>query len=680
MNSEPEDLEAQLLEELQRRGIDIDAPELPPDAPEFIPDPKRLIQGILDGLRPEPRGTVTEWADTNRWLSSEASKEYGRYSSSRVPYLREIMDALSPSSGVQFVIFQKGSQLGASEAAYNTIGTYMDWFPCPMMIYNPTDMDMRKNSEIRVSPMIEACPTLKAKVSPTRSRSKRNSMLFKSGPGFILTMAGANSPSPFASIAGRVVVLDEYDRMPSNVGNEGSPLGLVEARTSTFSTERKIFILSTPTTSASKIAALYSETDQRKFHVPCPHCNELQVLEWDNFRYTRLGEDDYRCTVFCINCAAEIEERHKTWMLENGRWVSTRPEMASAIKRGYHLSSLYSPLGWLSWATIAAKHDKAYNVTNDQNEQITFRNTILGEIFTENQERPAWESLRQRAGRYYKRNQLPDGTAPAAPGKPLFITCGCDVQRDRVELSIVAWGIGKESWRVDYRVIHGDTANPADPCWEGLASVMSERWQVSGIRMPVALTAIDCSDQTKVVTAVVQGLNNRGFRIIPVMGRANQVLSLHKGPPMHETPDGKRWGEPIYFVGVSVLKHELYGYLRLQPLTDGSHPAGYCHFPDYGDDYFQSLTAEAVVVEVDKQGYPKEVWKKLHPRNEALDCDVYAAAAADFNRMRSYNAAQMDILRGQGWVGRETEPKEADASEKAGRPRKPPPKDSIWNR
>lgn len=645
-------LEAKILQALRIRGIEADhliEDAKPKESPKYITNPLLIIQGMLDAIRPEPTGTVTEWADERLWLSSEGSAEPGPYRSSRVPYQREVMDALSPNSGVEIIVVMKGSQVAFSTTAYATIGCYMDFYPCPILLFNPTDTDMKKNVQTRIEPMIEHCESLRNKISRKKSRSSKNTILMKSGPGFVLTMSGANSSSPFASTAGRVVVLDEFDRMPDNVDKEGSPLGLIEARTSTFGDRRKIFVLSTPTTSASKIAALYKETDQRMYHIPCPHCNELQVLDWDNFKYERLGEDNYRCTLFCLHCASEIEERHKTWMLENGQWIATNPDLASAKKRGYHLSALYSPLGWLSWASIAAKHDLAYHIKNDANLQTTFENTILGLTYSANQERPPWSALHESAGGY-RRNDLPEFTQEAAAGKPMFVTIGCDVQRDRIELEVVAWGIGKESWSVDYRVIQGNTESPDDPCWEGLASVMAETWVVSGMRMPAAYTAIDSSDQTKVVTQVATALIHRGFRIMPIKGRADQLASLVQGPPMLvRIVNGKpeRHGFPMWNVGVNPLKAELYGFLRLAPNLDGSHPAGFCHFPDYSGDYFKSLTAEAIVLEVDKNNFQKEVWKKIHPRNEALDCRNYARAVAEYNGWIAYDERMMDMLRGR---------------------------------
>jgi phage terminase large subunit GpA-like protein len=44
-------------------------------------------------------------------------------------------------------------------------------------------------------------------------------------------------------------------------------------------------------------------------------------------------------------------------------------------------------------------------------------------------------------------------------------------------------------------------------------------------------------------------------------------------------------------------------------------------------EYFKQLTAEQLVTRIVK-GYPKRIWQKIRDRNEALDCRVYARAAA----------------------------------------------------
>ena len=172
----------------------------------------------------------------------------------------------------------------------------------------------------------------------------------------------------------------------------------------------------------------------------------------------------------------------------------------------------------------------------------------------------------------------------------------------------------------------------------------------AGVTMPAAFTAIDSSDQTKVVTQVVTFLNSQGFRILPLKGKAEQMATIVSGGGMLvRTVNGKeqRYGKPLWHVGVSALKAELYGFLKLTENPDGSTPSGFCHFPDYTEGFFQMLTAEATVVEVDKHGYPQDVWKKLHPRNEALDCRNYARAVAEYRGMLNYGPEIMQTLRSQ---------------------------------
>lgn len=76
----------------------------------------------------------------------------------------------------------------------------------------------------------------------------------------------------------------------------------------------------------------------------------------------------------------------------------------------------------------------------------------------------------------------------------------------------------------------------------------------------------------------------------------------------------------------------IYSRLRLAPPTEESgepFPAGYCHFPRYEEEYFRQLTAESLV---------KGHWVVgPNQRNEALDCRVYARAAASIYGMDRFN-------------------------------------------
>ena len=82
-----------------------------------------------------------------------------------------------------------------------------------------------------------------------------------------------------------------------------------------------------------------------------------------------------------------------------------------------------------------------------------------------------------------------------------------------------------------------------------------------------------------------------------------------------------------------MAKEELYRWLRLERPTDEdlqqgqTFPPGYCHFPRYSEEYFKQITAEQLVTKIVK-GYRRHEWQKMRERNEALDCRVYARAAA----------------------------------------------------
>ncbi|MGH8375137.1 MAG: phage terminase large subunit family protein, partial [Pseudomonas sp.] len=96
-----------------------------------------------EGLTPDPLLSVSEWSDRHRMLSSKASAEPGRWRTSRTPYLKAIMDCLSPMSAVERIVFMKAAQLGATEMGNNWIGYVIHHAPGPMMAVSPT-VDMAK--------------------------------------------------------------------------------------------------------------------------------------------------------------------------------------------------------------------------------------------------------------------------------------------------------------------------------------------------------------------------------------------------------------------------------------------------------------------------------------------------------------------------------------------------------
>jgi phage terminase large subunit GpA-like protein len=218
-----------------------------------------------------------------------------------------------------------------------------------MLAVQPTVEMAKRNSKQRIDPLIEESDVLRDLVSNPRSRDSGNTMLAKEFPGGILVMTGANSAVGLRSMAARYLFLDEVDAYPGDVDGEGDPIKLALARTRTFA-RRKILIVSTPKiTGTSRIEAAFEESDQRSYWVPCPACSQFQVLRFAQVRWPN-GEPE-RAVYVCEHCEAVIENHQKNWMLPRGQWRPAAPGGGKAA--GFHLSSLYSPVGWFSWADAA---------------------------------------------------------------------------------------------------------------------------------------------------------------------------------------------------------------------------------------------------------------------------------------------------------------------------------------
>jgi len=281
-----------------------------------------LVGAWRDGLEPDPLLTVSEWADRHRMLAARASAEPGRYRTARTPYMRAIMDALSPAHVCRRVVFMKAAQIGATEAGNNWIGFAIHQAPGPMLAVQPTVELAKRNSRQRIDPLIEESPALRERVKPARSRGSGNTMLSKEFAGGLLIMTGANSAVGLRSTPARYIFLDEVDAYPASADDEGDPVTLAEARSLTFAHRRKVFLVSTPTIRGlSRIEREYEASDRRRYFVPCPHCGHRQWLEFERLRWEK-GQPE-TAAYHCAACEEPIAEHHKTAMLEPGEWRGT---------------------------------------------------------------------------------------------------------------------------------------------------------------------------------------------------------------------------------------------------------------------------------------------------------------------------------------------------------------------
>ncbi|MGS4947968.1 phage terminase large subunit family protein [Meridianimarinicoccus sp. RP-17] len=615
-----------------------------------------LIRAWSRGLRPDPDLTVSSWADRHRKLASRASAEPGQYRTARTPYMREIMDRLSPGDPTQRIVFMKAAQVGATEAGNNWIGFVIHQAPGPMLAVQPTVELAKRNSRQRIDPLIDESPELRERVKPARSRDAGNTMLSKEFAGGILIMTGANSAVGLRSTPARYIFLDEVDAYPASADEEGDPVTLAEARSLTFAHRRKVFLVSTPTIRGlSRIEREFEASDQRRFFVPCPHCDAMQWLKFDRLRWEKGRPET--AEYHCEGCDMPIAEHHKTRMLERGEWRATATA-TDPTTVGYHLSALYSPVGWLSWQRIARAHEAA---RGSDEAMRAFRNTILGETWMETGEAPDWQRLADR------RETWAPGTVPE---RGLFLTAGADVQKDRIEVDVWAWGRGLESWLVDHLVLEGGPGDQA--CWQQLTDLLGRTWShASSQQMTLARLAIDTGYETSAVYAWSRQV---GFaQVAPVKGVEGFTRTSPVTGPTYvdATIAGKRLrrGARLWTVATSTFKAETYRFLRQDRPTREEQaaralcPPGTIHLPEWADgEWLKQLTAEQLVTVRTKRGFARLEWQKLRERNEALDTRVYARAAAWIAGADRWPEARWADLEAQLGVAKQGGPTDGTAT------------------
>lgn len=489
-----------------------------------------------------------------------------------------------------------------------------------MLLIEPRVEDAKNFSRTRLAAMIRDTKCLTGYVADPRSRDSGNTILQKLFPGGHLLMAGANSPANLAQWPIRIVLCDEVDRFPTSAGTEGDPIALASQRAATFRNRRKIIMVSTPTTEGvSRIAAAYEETDKRVFSVPCPHCDAPQTLEWEQVRWDRGAGGEHlphTARYECSQCAERWTEGQRDQAVIQGKWEATAPFHGKA---GFWLSGLASPS--YTWEGLAREFLSAQG---DDDRLKVFTNTKLARLWRERGEAPEWERLLDRA------EEWPQGTVPEGA---CVLTCGVDVQRDRLEARVWGWGRGMARWLVDRQVIFGDTAS--EKPWAALTEFVEGTWPTDeGAELGLAKTSIDCGFNTEVVYRWARKMGFARVMVVKGDSRSHQsgvFVSAPKGAEI--TARGKviKAGIKVFAVNPDIGKAALYAKLRLpRPDTPGDWPDGWVHLPKWADsDEIRQLTAEQQIKERVKGGFFRYSWQILPGRrNEALDCAVYAHACA----------------------------------------------------
>jgi phage terminase large subunit GpA-like protein len=576
------------------------------------------MKAVANLWRPPPRLTVSEWADRYRVLSSEASAEPGKWSTSRAEYQRGIMDATSDPTIEQVVVI-KSAQVGWTEILNNVAGYHMHQDPSPILVVQPTVEMGETWSKDRLAPMLRDTPELRAIAAAPRSRDTASTLLRKEFPGGQMAIAGANSAASLASRPVRVLLMDEVDRYPFSAGSEGDPVSLAIKRTSNF-WNRRILLGSTPTiTGQSRIERAFEASDKRRYFVPCPHCDETQTLVWGQVRWTEGNPASAR--YHCASCGAAWTDaerwngiRHADQL--GGGWRATAPFKGIA---GFHINELYSP--WRRLADTVGDYEAARTAPETLKVWV---NTALGETWQETGEAPDAKALHGRRGKWRT------GTIPAGG---LFIAGAADVQGDRIEWDVWAFGIGLSMWLIDSGVILGQPTDMAT--WRALTEVTERQYpDAAGRKWTIDAFGCDSGYLSQEVYRWV-ATHPLGGKIFALDGRGGPSLPAIGSPRKVDVDyQGRKVGAALLWpVGTHALKLSHYAAVKRAingPDESGIYPAGTMHLPDDVDEtYCRQLVSEFLAVVKVRSGHNRTEWRRIvGTRNERLDTAVYARALA----------------------------------------------------
>jgi phage terminase large subunit GpA-like protein len=571
-----------------------------------------LMRVFRSGLKPDPRMGIEEWADTYRVLPTESSSEPGRYRTSRMPYLREIYKELSPMSKTQEVVVMKSTQVGMTEVGNNILFCYADLYPCPILQILHTETAVRTHAKDKIWASIRASERLRAKFRDIKSKdgSSTTKLVFNGGS---VDIGWSNTTATFASMSRRIVINDDVDRWPDDVGGEGDPLGLSKKRTDAFP-NRKIFTNSTPTTKEnSKINKEYENSSMGLYNMKCPECGKYIVFEKKHFKFEHnetyeLIDDVKFC---CYECGSLISESEKISMMatENGaKWIHKHPHKEI---RGFRLPAYYSP--FFSWREIFRDYLIAYRLMKEQND------TRKMKVWTNTVDASTWEEKFDKVDTSRLKNNI-EVYAAQVPQGVFMLTAGVDTQDDRLEVEVVGWGKYGESWSIDYHILDGDPKYPN--VWQKLDNILQKSYShESGLSLKILSSTIDTGGHR---TGFVYEYCRPRFElgVFAIKGDTTIGTPIVKGRPSRDNK-GK---VPLYMIGVNSAKDIIHTQLMTR-----EKGAGFMHFPKkplYDESYFKQLTAE----KRDEKGR----WEKFRQRNEALDVRVYAMAALEIYQMQNF--------------------------------------------
>lgn len=582
---------------------------------EVIAAAKRAMQHLI----PPPNMLPSVWAETNIKIPI-GNAIPGPISFANAPYQRGMLDAIK-EPGVLRIDYMTGAQLGKTTVQQCVTGYFIDHEPRSQIFVQPTQGDVQTFQETKLKPMLDANPRLKNKMAKPRGREGVNNGRMISYVGGWLMFSWAGSPKTLRSRSAPVTQADEIDGMMTTP--EGDPVELLTQRSATFGDQRLSTRSSTPTIKGhSRIETGFLAGDQRRYYVPCPSCHEGQYLKWSQVRWDGRAstgiedaEKDFDQTHYPETAGYQCQFCDAIWG-DGDRIAAIRD--AERLGHGWKASKPFKGHVSFHAPELLSTFRRMRDIVQSYLDKIavddlqSFVNVSLGETFEETGEKADPDSLIARCEEY----------AAQVPSGGVYLTAGIDMQVDRLELEIVAWGEGEESWSIDYRVLWGDTLG--DEVWNELDDVLTETFMhESGAQMSISTACLDTGGTGGHTQRAYEYAKSRASRrLFAVKGRGGWGLPVVSQPQRKQSGKVKRKVN-LFIVGTDETK-----LIVTRRLAVAGPGPGYCHFPAGRDpEFFKQLTAEKMTTRYVKGQGIREWTKPDRARNEAFDCRVYATAA-----------------------------------------------------
>ena len=613
--------------------------------------------------------TPSQWAEKNRYLTSDVSTLQGKFNYNYTPYIREIADTISPYHPAKIIGIMKGAQIGLTEGLLvNGILWIIANNPGNIMALSADEELSKEMVESRLDQGIASCG-LQHLIRPNTIRKRNNrtgdtskSKEYAGGRLFAGSVKSVDKLGKQRSI--KYGFFDDWDSAPVSDKDQGNIFDLLQQRFSTAAHTMKQYYISTPENRPSNIEIVYNMGDQRKWHIPCPLCGEYIEILWykkkDNDRYGIIFDKDTSGLLVedsvgyvCQECGGFWKEKkHKYNQNLHGKWVPTsQPDQPGLYS--YHIPAFCAAPNMYGWTEYAHRWLKIFRQGNESKSKLrVFKNVVMGEPFEETK-----QEINKKGFDKNKRPYLP-GIIPNelsitdGSGEIVLLTCACDINGTeddaRLDYEVIAHSETGSTYSIDHGSIGTYQPGIKDDfrikktyrneqegnVWdEFFNEVVNKEYKTDqGQTMKILMAGVDTGYLDYYAWNFIDENKNR---CIGLKGRVDKKLIKKDADLKHWTYGRERSG--LYILEVDLIKDELSERIKLKWDKGNRQPYGFVNFPQsdqgkYDDRFYSQYSSEHKTLHKNDDG---DVigWKwdkvKSTAQNHFWDCGVYNMAVKD---------------------------------------------------